>query len=90
LVLLSGAVWAAPLHLHEAGFAAGPDGMLEGWTVWSPRAEIAPRTFLDPVRTRVKPASLAISGNANAAEFGGWQRVVNGIDAGAWSRFRAY
>jgi predicted amidohydrolase len=89
-VLLSGAIWAAPVHLHETGFAAGPNGMPDGWTVWSPRAEISPRTFLDPVRYRTKAASLAISGNGNAAEFGGWQRVVDGIDVGAWYRFTAY
>jgi predicted amidohydrolase len=90
LVLFSGAVVAAPLHLHETGFAAGPNGVPAGWTTWSPRAEIAPRTFLDPVRYRSKPASLAVSGNGNAAEFGGWERAVNGIDAGAWYRFSVY
>ena len=90
LVLLSGALAAAPLHVHETGFTAGASGMPEGWTVWSPRAEIAPRAFLDPMRYRTKPASLAVSGNGNAAEFGGWQRVVHGIDAGAWYRFTVY
>ena len=90
LFLLTGALAAAPLHLHETGFVAGPNGAPEGWSVWSPRAEIAPRTFLDSTRYRTRPASLAVSGNGNAAEHGGWTRVVKGIDAGAWYRFTVY
>ena len=89
-LVFTGVLAAAPLHLHETGFVAGPNGIPAGWTLWSPRAEIAPRTFLDPVRYRTKPASLAISGNANAAEHGGWVREVNGVEAGAWYRFTAY
>lgn len=64
--------------------------MPAGWKVWSPRAEIAPRTFLDSVHYRTRPASLAISGNANAAVYGGWKRTVEGVEAGAWYRFTAY
>ena len=90
LILFGGALAAAPMNLHETGFAAGQNGMPEGWRVWSPRAEIAPRTFLDTVHYRGKPASLAISGKGIAAEHGGWERTVNGIDAGAWYRFSAY
>lgn len=58
--------------------------------MWSPRPEIAPRTFLDASYYRSRPASLAISGNGNAAEHGGWERAVAGIDGGAWYRFTAY
>ena len=37
-----------------------------------------------------KPGSLAISGNSNLAEHGGWERRVDGVEAGAWYRFAAY
>src|SRR5260370_10539338 len=90
LVLLTGALSAASLPVHETGFTAGPNGLPEGWGVWSPRAEIAPRTFLDPERYRTRPSALAISGDGNAAEYGGWERTVPGVEAGAWYRFTAY
>ena len=77
---------SAPLHHHESGFGAGAPG----WTVWSARAETAPRTFVDPLRYRTKTGSLAISGNSNLAEHGGWERRVDGVEAGAWYRFVAY
>src|SRR5258707_269441 len=67
-VLLTGALAAEPPNLHETGFTAGNNGLPEAWSVWSPRPEIAPRTFLDPVHYRSRPASLAISGQRNAAE----------------------
>jgi predicted amidohydrolase len=53
----------------------------EGWVSWSPRPEIAPRTFIDPLRK-----VLAISGDSNAAEHGGWERAVSGIEPGKWYR----
>ena len=58
LLLLAGTLAASTLPLHEGGFSAGPDGLPDGWKVWSPRAEIAPRTFLDSVHYRTRPASL--------------------------------
>jgi predicted amidohydrolase len=90
LLLAAGALSAATPPLHETGFKAGPGGVPEGWTVWSPRAEIAPRTFLDTVHYRTRPASLAISGNGNAAVLGGWERKVAGVEGGAWYRFAAW
>lgn len=90
VILITGALAAAPMRLHETGFAAGPNGVPEGWQTWSPRAEIAPRTFLDPVHFRSKSASLAISGAGIAAEHGGWERTVNGVEPGTWYRFSAY
>lgn len=90
VLLYSTAAFAATLTVHETGFKAGPDGVPSGWRTWSPRAEIAPRMFLDSVCYRTRPASLAISGNGNAAGHGGWERVVDGVDAGAWYRFSAY
>jgi len=60
------------------------------WTVWSARAETAPRTYVDALRHRTGAESRAISGNSNLAEHGGWERRVDGIEAGAWYRFTAY
>src|SRR5438477_3435350 len=83
---LCGAAAAASLHHQESGFSAGAPG----WTIWSARAETAPRTFVDPLRYRTKTGSLAISGNSNLAEHGGWERRVDGVEPGAWYRFVAY
>lgn len=89
-LLLCGVLTAASLHIHESGFAAAKDSTPSGWTVWSARPETAPRTFVDPLRCRTGPGSLAISGNSNIAEHGGWERQVPGIEPGAWYRFTAY
>ncbi len=70
-----------------ASAASVPIGT-DGWTPWAPRPEIAPRTFVDSMHSRTGRGALAISGDSNAAEFGGWQRSVEGIQAGKWYRFR--
>ncbi len=77
---------AASLPYRESGFVAGAPG----WTMWSARPETAPRTFVDPLRYRTRAGSLAISGNSNLAEHGGWERRVEGVEPGAWYRFVAY
>jgi predicted amidohydrolase len=81
---------AAPVHVVQNGFTAGPGGVPEGWRTWAPRTEIAPRTFVDRVHFRTRPGALAISGNGNAGEHGGWVYDVGGIESGAWYRFTAY
>jgi predicted amidohydrolase len=90
LILYWSAASAASLHLQQSAFVAGPDGRPEGWTTWSARAETAPRAFVDPQHYRSRPGSLAISGNSNPAEHGGWERRVPGIIAGEWYRLTAY
>ncbi len=70
---------------RQSGFGAHP----ESWTAWSPRAEIAPRTFVDANVSTGEPGSLAISGNSNAAAFGGWERRIDKIQPGQWYRFAA-
>ena len=60
------ALVAAPIHVVQNGFTAGPDGMPSGWRTWAPRAEIAPRTYVDTVHYRTGPGALAITGNGNA------------------------
>src|SRR5438445_11619143 len=90
LVLCVTTAFAAPIHVHESGFRPGPDGKPAGWTTWSARAETAPRCFVDALRYRSHPGSLAISGDSNIAEHGGWERAVPDIEASAWYRFTAY
>lgn len=70
---------------RQSGFASNP----EQWTTWSPRAEIAPKTFVDTNVSTGDPGSLAISGNSNAAAFGGWERQIGNIRSGQWYRFSA-
>jgi predicted amidohydrolase len=89
-LFVSAAAGAAPVHLRQSGLVPGPDGLPPGWTRWSPREEIAPRTWVDAVHYRTRPGSLAISGNGNAAAHGGWEYTVEGVKAGAWYRFTAY
>jgi predicted amidohydrolase len=90
VVVVCAAGIAAPLRFEEGAFTAAADGRPAGWTVWSARAETAPRAFVDPLRYRTKPGSLAISGNSNLAEHGGWERRVDGVSPGAWYRFAAF
>lgn len=77
---------AAQSPFRQSGWTEPP----AGWTVWSPRAEIAPRGFVDTVHGRGEPGSLALSGNSNPGVFGGWERTVPGIEAGRWYRFTAW
>ncbi len=60
----------------------------QAWMAWSPRPEIAPRTYLDDLHTRHGRGSLAISGKSNPGVFGGWERTVPGIQPATWYRFR--
>src|SRR5512133_55348 len=55
---------------------------LAGWSTWAPRQEIAPKTWIEG-------EVLAISGNGNAAEHGGWVRKIDGLRGGQWYRFTA-
>ena len=61
----------------------------DGWTVWSPRPEIAPRAYTDAVHSRGQSGSMALSGNSNPAVFGGWQRETR-VEPGKWYRFKAW
>ncbi|MEX2262849.1 MAG: carbon-nitrogen hydrolase family protein [Bryobacteraceae bacterium] len=79
------------LHLCAAGLAAAPLPIdPSGWRPWAARPEIAPRTFVDTVHARRPAGSLAISGNGNAAGYGGWEYPLSGIQAGQWYRFTAF
>ncbi len=58
-----------------AAMAAGGD-----WTIWSPRAEIA------PVHQRAGD-DLVLEGGGNPAVFGGWERTYADVKPGEWYRF---
>ena len=81
---------AASLSVHQSAFVANPGGTPAGWTTWSARPETAPRTYVDSTTYRSRPGSLAISGNSNAAEHGGWEYRVAGVEAERSYRFQAY
>ncbi len=90
LLTLSVLCAAAPLHVHQSAFKPGASGLPLGWSVYGARPEITPKTFVDTTRYRTEPGSLAISGNSNAAEYGGWTYLAPEIAAGKWYRFVAY
>ena len=57
-------------------------GLPEGWTTWSPRAEIAPRFSVDDSRGLQGRGALRIYGDRNAGAHGAWRHRVDGITAG--------
>ena len=81
---------AASVPLQESGFKPAANGLPTGWQTWAARPEIAPRTFVDTAHYRRAPGSLAISGNSNAAEYGGWEYTASHVEQGKWYRFTAY
>lgn len=72
----------AVLALCLYGSAAAASLEFKEWTTWSARPETAPRTY-------VENGVLVISGNSNVAEHGGWERRIDGVEAGKWYRFSA-
>jgi predicted amidohydrolase len=80
----------AILDVAQSEFRAGADGVPAGWRVWSARAELAPRAFVDQTHDRQAPGALALSGNRNPAVHGGWEHDVRGVEPGKWYRLTAY
>lgn len=63
----------------------------DGWTTWSPRAEVAPRFGVDQDAGRSKPGALRIeAAGDNPAALGAWRRQVDHIVAGQTYQFTAY
>ncbi len=89
-LLLVSTATAATLPVEQSSFRPTPEGPPPGWTTWAARPEIAPRTYVDEIRYRSDPGSLAISGGSNAAVYGGWHHNVSGIEPGKWYRLTAY
>src|SRR5581483_10970339 len=87
-VLLFPAAMLAAGDIHLTGSDLKAEA--SGWTAWSPRSEIAPRTYLDRVHQRGGLSSLAISGNSNPAAYGGWEYTVQGVAPGKWYRFTGW
>jgi predicted amidohydrolase len=83
--LLAADVKTNALHFQQSGFTEAADG----WTVWSSRPDITPRTWVESTVSVGDPGSLAVSGNGNLGAFGGWQRTFTGIEPGAWYRLTA-
>ncbi len=77
------------LNVRLQDFGAAEQGPA-GWNTWAPRDEIRPRCFVDTADFRSAPNALAISGNGNAAEYGGWVRVIENITAAQYYRLTAY
>ena len=47
-------VAATPLELHQTAFKPSANGYPAGWNVWSARAEIAPKAFVDATQYRTE------------------------------------
>jgi predicted amidohydrolase len=90
LLALSTLGGAAPFLVHQSAFKPGENGLPAGWGVYGARPEITPKTFVDTTRYRTEPGSLAISGNSNAAAYGGWTYLAPEVVSGKWYRFVAY
>ena len=88
VIVFPACLLAQPLPFHQSAFSAADAGG-DGWAAWSPRPEIAPRAYIDGVHSSTGRGSLALSGQSNPAVFGGWERRLGGVRAGAWYRFRA-
>jgi predicted amidohydrolase len=65
-------------------------GKDSGWSAWAQRDEIRPRCFVDTEHFRTAPDALAISGNGNPAEYGGWAYTVGGVRGAQYYRLTAY
>ena len=82
LLLIVGLLLSVKVQLADFG--------KNDWKPWAPREEIAPRCFVDTTSFRSAPDSLAISGNANSAAYGGWTYTVPGIQSGRFYRLTAF
>ena len=90
LVCCALTAFAGEVPYRQSAFSPDGGGRPAGWTTWAARSEIAPKTYVDPIESRGEPGSLAISGNSNPAEYGGWEYTVRGIEPNNWYRFSAY
>jgi predicted amidohydrolase len=95
------ALFAAVLLLAALGPAARSDpglaldlkdapGAPSAWAATAQRDALRPACRVDAAVYRSRPASLAIAGGGNPAEYGGWTRTVTGLQAGHWYRFTGY
>jgi predicted amidohydrolase len=78
------ALSSPPVLLDQSTFPMEP--VSAGWHVVAQRAEISPRGWIDRTTGRGGQGALALAGDGKAAVSGGWERKVDGIEAGAWYR----
>ncbi|HVO11830.1 MAG TPA: carbon-nitrogen hydrolase family protein [Vicinamibacteria bacterium] len=76
---------AAALPFAQSGFS----GTDTAWHAVAARPEIAPRAFVADAPSRGAPGALALAGDGNPAASGGWERRLDGVEAGRWYRLRA-
>jgi len=74
------------LRFEQSGFSANASG----WSVWSDRAETIPRTWVDDLVSIGERGSLTVSGDGNLGSYGGWQHLLQGIEAGRWYRLTVH
>lgn len=79
---------AGEARLSQSAFDR--DAAATEWQPWAVRDEIAPHTAVSTEHDRGQPGALMISGGGNASAYGGWQRVVDGVEPGTWYRFVAH
>jgi len=89
-VLLALVLGQAFTRADEGPPKDGADLGPAGWSPSAPRDEIMPKCFVDSSRHLTDHGALAISGNANPLEYGGWSRTVGGIVAGRYYRLTAH
>jgi len=88
-ILLSGTCLAQGLRVELKDFTE--DGRTDpGWTAWAQRQEIQPRCYVDTAHARSAPDALAISGDGNRLEYGGWAHVIGDIKPGRYYKLTAY
>ncbi|HEY3282586.1 MAG TPA: carbon-nitrogen hydrolase family protein [Armatimonadota bacterium] len=82
---------AMKVLLKAEGFVSGDGGAPpEGWSAWSPRAEIAPSLGVDPKGGRSGRGALTLKGGGNPSAHGAWRREVKGVQPGRSYRFSAW
>lgn len=90
-IAAKGAETMKPLiHFRDFAQLKQVNGIPEGWTKWTPRAEISPRFAVDATAGRNGRGALKMDGNNNPAAYGAWRHTVAGIVGGRVYRFTAY
>lgn len=85
LLLVPACLASAEPVVRDSAFAESP----EGWEIWSPRDEIAPKGWSDPRVDRGEGGSLALSGVSRPGVFGGWRRTAD-VEPGGWYKLTAH
>jgi predicted amidohydrolase len=80
---------AGGLRIELKDFAPGSQAAT-GWASFAQRDEIKPRCYVDTGFFRSSPDSLAISGNGNPLEYGGWTHSIGPVTPGKYYRLTAY